>query len=102
VDGHECGIELLTSRVFLPVSALSSSPYHYRRYVLCRVSHADAATDVVGVFVIRTHRDDGVWAIDLMSGQVRKVSDANGYIVNIIPYISFCTPGNFLMCPRPS
>jgi hypothetical protein len=75
---------------FLPVCALSSSPYIV------------AAADAIGVFVIRAGRDDGVLAIDLKSSQVRKVSDANGHIVNIIPYISFCTPGNFLTCPRPS
>jgi len=75
---------------YLPVSALSSLPY-----IL-------AAADAVGVFVIRAGRDDGVLAIDLKSGQVKKVSDADGHIVNIIPYISFCTPGNFLACPRPS
>ena len=75
---------------FLPVSALSSSPYIV------------AAADVAGVFVIRAGRDDGVLAIDLKSGQVKKVSDADGHMVNIIPYISFCTPGNFLTCPRQS
>jgi hypothetical protein len=36
--------------------------------------------------------DHGVFAIGLKSGQVRKVSDEHD-IVNVVPYISFCTPG---------
>ena len=78
---------------FLPVSALSSSPYIV------------AAADVAGVFVIRAGRDDGILAIDLKFGQVRKVSDADGHIVNLFPIlvsalqvISSRVPGNLEFC----
>ena len=73
---------------YLPVSALSSLPY-----IL-------AAADAVGVFVIRAG-DAGVLAIDLISGRTRNVSDADAHTVNIIPYMSFCTPGNCRMCLGP-
>ena len=73
---------------YLPVSALSSLPY-----IL-------AAADAVGVFVIRAD-DAGVLAIDLISGRTRNVSDADAHTVNIIPYMSFCTPGNCCMCLGP-
>jgi hypothetical protein len=71
---------------FLPVSALSSSPYIV------------AAADAVGVLVIWAG-DAGVLAIDLKSSRVTKVSDGGVDVINIIPYMSFCTPGNFLLCP---
>jgi len=73
---------------FLSVFALSSSSY-----IL-------AAADAVAVFVIRAD-DAGVLAIDLISGRTWNVSDADAHTVNIIPYMSFCTPGNCCMCLGP-
>jgi hypothetical protein len=74
---------------FRPVSALSSSPYII------------AAAGAVGVFVIRAG-DAGVLAIDLISGRSWNVSDADAHTVNVVPYMSFCTPGNCLMSPAGS
>jgi hypothetical protein len=58
-------------------------------------SYIIAAADAVGVFVVWVH-GAGVVTINVKSGRVRRVFRDN--IVNIIPYISFCTPGNCLMC----
>jgi hypothetical protein len=65
---------------FLPLSANLTSP-----------SYIIAAADAVGVFVIWA-RGAGVLAIDVKSGLGRKLFHDN--IINIIPYTSFCTPGN--------
>jgi hypothetical protein len=81
--------KIVELKSFVPVSGLSSSPY-----IL-------AAADAVSVFVIGAG-DAGILAIDIKSGRVTKVSDADGHTVNIIPYMSFFTPGNCLICPGSS
>ena len=88
VDGHGRDI-VVDLKSFLSVFALSSSSY-----IL-------AAADAVAVFVIRAD-DAGVLAIDLISGRTWNVSYADAHTVNIIPYMSFCTPANCLVCPGSS
>ena len=81
VNGHGRYIKLLTS-TFPALSNLAFSSYII------------AAADAIGVFVTWAH-GAGVVAIDVKTGRVRKVFRYN--IVNIISYMSFCTPGNCLM-----
>ena len=50
--------------------------------------------DGVALFFVQTV--DGLFSIDLKSGQVKKVYNG-GDIDSVVPYMAFCTPGTSLV-----
>lgn len=64
-----------------------------------RWMHVAAVVHVLGVILIGT--DIGLFSIDIKSRQVKKLWDGNVgcYIGDIVPYVSFCTPGNLSSSP---
>ncbi|CAL5077686.1 unnamed protein product [Urochloa decumbens] len=51
------------------------------------------STPYVSADVIFIDTSDGLFSIDLKSGLVTKLLMSNSIIRNIVPYVSFCTPG---------
>ncbi|KAK8458832.1 hypothetical protein SEVIR_2G018800v4 [Setaria viridis] len=72
-------------RVIKLRSLLNAPALSFSRYMMI------ALADGVGVVFILA-RDLGVFAVGLESGQVRKVSDDGDRIIDVFPYVSFCTP----------
>ncbi|CAL5077918.1 unnamed protein product [Urochloa decumbens] len=68
----------------LPIDAISVQPVV-----------AGFADNGVGVILIRTCVGD--FTIDLRSGTVKKAGESRGYHDFLVPYVSFCTPGKYLI-----